>query len=158
MICRTHRNCRVGLPGHAVPVRVMVGLDPDFIWAETSFDESWQTLGLFISNFEGLQIPDPGSPRRPLHGRSRGRPPHGVLWATWTTNSLSSLFLLQASVFLFLRYVGTEQRSSRHLLYTTFVTTHATITVPAIAAISLFPILRIEMPRIGQCEHAKKDR
>ena len=30
---------------------------------------------------------------------------------------------------------------SRHTLYKTLVTTHGTITVPAIAAISLFPIL-----------------
>ena len=42
------------------------------------------------------------------------------------------------------------------MLCTTLATTHGTITVPAITAISLFPILRIEMPRIGQCEHAKK--
>ena len=52
MICHTHTNYRVGLPGPAVPVRVMVGLDPGFIWADTSFDESRQSLSLLISNYE----------------------------------------------------------------------------------------------------------
>ena len=54
MICHTHTTCRVGLPGSAVRVRAMVGLDPGLLWAETSFDESRQSLSLLISNFEEI--------------------------------------------------------------------------------------------------------
>ena len=60
MMCHTHTNCRVGPPGHAVPVRVMVGLDPDLLRAETSFDESRQSLSLLISNFEEISNIMPG--------------------------------------------------------------------------------------------------
>ena len=52
MFCHTHTNCRVGLPGPAVHVREMVGQDPGLLWAETSFDESGQSLSLLTSNFD----------------------------------------------------------------------------------------------------------
>ena len=39
-----------------------------------------------------MRIPDPGSPRRPLHGRGRGRPPYTVMWATWTALSCPQYF------------------------------------------------------------------
>ena len=56
----TRTNCPVGLPGPAVPVQVMVGLDPGLLWDEASFDESRQGLSLLVSNFEEIASTRPG--------------------------------------------------------------------------------------------------
>ena len=105
-----------------------------------------QSLGYQTSR--KTQIPDPGSPRRPLHGRSRGRPPHRVVWAAWTTNSL---ILIISPATLFFAWLGwdSEMVLQAHVMKT-LVTTHGTITVPAIAAVTLFTISILITPAIHQ--------
>ena len=81
IVCHIHTNCRIGLSGPPVPVRVMVGLDPGLLWApsaETSFDESRQSLSLLISNFEENVNTRPGESAASAR----------VVWATWTTHPL----------------------------------------------------------------------
>ena len=80
MICHTHINCRVGLPGAAVPVRVNVGLDPGLLLAETSFDESRQCLSLLTSNFEEITNTRPGesTASAPRQEPGPSAPPSGV--------------------------------------------------------------------------------
>ena len=87
MICHTHTTCRVGLPGSAVRVRAMVGLDPGLLWAETSFDESRQSLSLLISNMEENANNRPRESTASSQRQDPCRPPHRVVWATSSTSS-----------------------------------------------------------------------
>ena len=102
IVCHIHTNCRIGLSGPPVPVRVMVGLDPGLLWApsaETSFDESRQSLSLLISNFEENVNTRPGESAASAPRQEPGQcaPPSGV--GDVDDTLLSSVFLIQPLFF-----------------------------------------------------------
>ena len=111
MICHTHTNCRVGLPGPAVPVRVMVGLDPGLLRAETSSDESRQSLKSLDIKLRGnCEYPTWG-----VHGVRSTAGAGAVRPTEWCRRRgqqtfLSSVFLLQPMFFCLARLEPSNDR------------------------------------------------
>ena len=138
MICHTHANCRVGLPDPAVPVRVMIRMDPGLLWAETSFRQSLKSLDTKLQG-------NCKHPTRGVHGVRLTAGAGAVRPTEWCglggrQTFLSSVFLLQPLFFCLARLEQSNDRVG--IRYTRHWSQLMEPSVPAmIAAISLFPIL-----------------